>query len=143
VLGVRELRDDELESIVPILATMYENVPPELLRERLAEIRTTAWRCIGVFEGERIVGLAGCWVNTRFYCGRHLYVDHFYICPEHRSHGIGGMLVTHLKDLARAERCEIVCLDTFVANAGAQRMWFREGFEIVGFHFVQSVSGLE
>jgi GNAT superfamily N-acetyltransferase len=141
VLVVRELRDDELEAILPILAAMYADVPPAALRERLAEIRTSNWRCAAVLEDELIVGLAGYWVSTRFYCGRFLYVDHFYVRPERRSGGIGAALLEHLENRARAADCEIVCLDTFVGNDRAQRFWFRHGFRIVGFHFVQTLGG--
>jgi ribosomal protein S18 acetylase RimI-like enzyme len=82
------------------------------------------------------VGLTGYWLNTRIYCGKYLYIDHFIIKPGNRSRGVGAQLLSYVRALADHYQCEQVCLDTFVSNSMAQSFWTRHGFSIVGFHYV-------
>ncbi len=87
------------------------------MASRLGEIAELNWRCVGVFDQATLVGLSGYWINTRLYCGKYLYIDHFIIDEERRRSGIGALLLDHLKQLAKEEQCEHVCLDTFVSNS--------------------------
>lgn len=135
-LRVRELQTDELYMAIPLLSQLYSQLSRELLLTRLAEISGLNWRCVGVFDQNIMIGLSGYWLNTRLYCGKYLYIDHFVIDNKRRSDGVGTQLLAYLKQLAKDKNCEQVCLDTFVANSLAQSFWLRHGFNIVGFHFI-------
>jgi GNAT superfamily N-acetyltransferase len=135
-LRIRELQTDELYMTVPLLSQLYSQVSTELLLTRLAEISGLNWRCVGVFDQNIMIGLSGYWFNTRLYCGKYLYIDHFVIDNKRRGDGVGTQLLAYLKQLAKDKNCEQVCLDTFVANSLAQSFWLRHGFNIVGFHFI-------
>jgi GNAT superfamily N-acetyltransferase len=133
---IRELAINELSRTLPLLSRLYTKVSNELLAARINEISQSNWRCLGVFDEDKLIGLSGYWLNTRLYCGKYLYVDHFIIDDDYRCFGIGTVLLAELKQLAIEHDCEQVCLDTFVTNSVAQKFWFRHGFNIVGFHFV-------
>lgn len=135
-LTIRELRPDELHWTFALLSTFYPSLTKDVLLSRLEAITVLNWRCVGVFEGADLVGLSGYWLNTRIYCGKYLYIDHFIIEGGHRCRGVGAQLLDYLKTLARDQGCEQVCLDTFVTNSLAQSFWSRHGFGIVGFHYV-------
>ena len=135
-LQIRELQTDELYMAIPLLSQLYSQLSKELLLTRLAEISGLNWRCIGVFDQNIMVGLSGYWLNTRLYCGKYLYIDHFVIDNKRRGDGVGTQLLIYLKQLAKDNNCEQVCLYTFVANSLAQSFWLRHGFSIVGFHFI-------
>lgn len=134
-LTIRELQTDELHMTLALLSTFYPALDRETLLRRLEAIAVLNWRCVGAFEGADLVGLSGCWLNTRLYCGKYLYIDHFIVEGGRRCKGVGAQLLGYLKSLACDQGCEQVCLDTFVTNSLAQSFWSRHGFEIVGFHY--------
>lgn len=135
-MAIRELGADELHMTLTLLSIFYPNLDKELLLSRLETIALLNWRCVGVFEGADLVGLSGYWLNTRIYCGKYLYIDHFIVEGGRRCKGVGAQLLDYLKSLASDHGCEHVCLDTFVTNSLAQSFWTRHGFGIVGFHYV-------
>lgn len=137
MLDVRDLHSEDKHLLIEMLGLMYQTVPVHELASRYEAIVKTPWKCLGIFADGELLGIAGYIVNTRFYCGRYLYVDHFFVAEGHRSQNIGARLIGALNAVALSEGCEQMCLDTFVSNGRAQRFWFREGFQIVGFHFVK------
>lgn len=136
LLVIRELAADELHMTLALLSAFYPNLDKELLSQRLDTIALLNWRCVGVFDGADLVGLSGYWLNTRLYCGKYLYIDHFIVEGGRRGKGVGAQLLEYLKGLANEHGCGHVCLDTFVTNSAAQSFWTRHGFGIVGFHYV-------
>lgn len=140
-LIIRTLARPELSLIEPMLELFYPEVAIDTLRSRIDEISNLNWRCLGVFnEQGKLVALSGFWINTRLYCGKYLYVDHFIVNLQCRSQGIGTRLLECLKTIAHTHKCEQVCLDTFITNSSAQKFWFQQNFSIVGFHFTQSLT---
>ncbi|WP_277759956.1 GNAT family N-acetyltransferase [Pseudomonas sp. A34-9] len=133
---IRVLQDYELPMTLGLLSTFYPDLNKDLLLERLKTVAKLNWQCVGVFEEAELVGLTGYWLNTRIYCGKYLYIDHFIIKLGNRSRGVGAQLLNHVRALADHYQCEQICLDTFVTNSMAQSFWTRHGFSIVGFHYV-------
>ena len=137
-MDIRELDPSaDRAGILELLGEIYPRLEPRTLADRLDVIGPSGWRCAGGFVDGRLVALTGFWVQTRFYCGRYLYIDHFVVTARLRSLGLGEQLLSHMHDIAVAEGCEQTCLDTFIANEAAQRFWRREGYTEVGLHFVR------
>jgi len=135
-LMISELKNEELNITIPLLSKFYQNLDENLLKNRLDDVSKLNWKCLGLFSNDKLIGLSGYWINTRIYCGKYLYIDHFIIDDSCRCKGSGAKLLNHLKELAIANNCEQVCLDTFVSNSLAQSFWSKHGFKIVGFHYV-------
>jgi GNAT superfamily N-acetyltransferase len=51
-----------------------------------------------------------------------------YVEPEQRNNGIGQMLTERFLDWARLNDCVEAHVDSYSANAGAQRFYERVGF---------------
>ena len=62
-------------------------------------------------------------------------VDNFVVDEAFRSQGVGAKMMKCLEEKARSLGCKIVVLDTYVTFAGAHKFYFRQGYEILGFHF--------
>jgi GNAT superfamily N-acetyltransferase len=127
-------------AILGLLGEIYPAVPQETLGDRFDVIENSGWRCAGVSVHGELIALSGFWVQTRFYCGRYLYVDHFVVTSARRLQQIGQRLLAFLHELAVAEGCELTCLDTFVTNTRAQDFWLREGYQWVGKHFTRPIT---
>jgi GNAT superfamily N-acetyltransferase len=129
----------ERPGFLHLLASLYPAISPADLEARFDEVKQRGWCCVGLFDSarraERLIGMAGYWLATRFCYGRFLYVDHFIVQSEYRGGGVGVKLWEHLEEVARASACRRIVLDTFVMNSVAQRFWMNAGLSIVGFHF--------
>jgi len=139
-LEILRLEGEKINESIDLLKTFYPTINPEILSERLSVISKLDWACIGIYADKKLVGLTGYWINTRLYCGKYLYIDHFIVDPQFRKHGIGEKLLRRVKEVAIEEVCNHVCLDTFISNSLAQKFWFKHGFSIVGFHFVNDLN---
>ncbi|HAE46117.1 MAG: GNAT family N-acetyltransferase [Tistrella sp.] len=135
--GIAEIDRSRPEEILPLLTRLYPAIPAETIAARLARVAAGDWRCLVMREAGQIVALSGFRIMERICYGRFLYVDHFVTDDTRRSRGAGRVLLDRLAGLARDEGCESMVLDTFVTNARAQKFWFREGFQVVGFHFLR------
>ena len=83
--------------------------------------------------------VAGYRIIEMLYCGRILVVDDLVTDEAARSGGHGKRLLDWLRDEARALGCRQLHLDSGVWRPDAHRFYFREGFHILGFHFVADV----
>ena len=132
---IRELQQEEFPLILPLIERHNAKIPPEELHRRLKAMIPCGYHCIAAFEGERIVGVAGYWLGARFYCGEYMDVDNVVVDPDLRSKGVGAKMMDWLEAKARDRGCKVVVLDSYVTYAGAHRFYFRQGYEILGFHF--------
>jgi GNAT superfamily N-acetyltransferase len=132
---IRELTAAEFPLIMPLIERHNANIAPEELRRRLDVMVPHGYHCIAAFLEDRIVGVAGYWLGARFYCGEYMDVDNVVVDPELRSRSIGAQMMDWLEAKARDLGCKLVVLDSYVTYAGAHRFYFRQGYEILGFHF--------
>lgn len=133
---VIELINEKIDLAIPLLSKFYPDLDNNMLKIRLHDVSKLNWKCLGLFSDGKLIGLSGYWINTRIYCGKYLYIDHFIIDSNYRYEGLGEKLLNFLKKLAIANSCEQICLDTFVSNNLAQSFWSKHRFKIVGFHYV-------
>jgi len=134
-ISVRELLEDELALILPLIEKHNFKIPPKELQRRLQLMMTHGYHCIAAFDAGRLVGVAGYWLGARFYCGEYMDVDNVVVDEALRSKGVGAKMMEWLEEKARSLGCKIVVLDSYVTFAGAHRFYFRQGYEILGFHF--------
>ena len=138
-LTIRELSQEEFPLILPLIEKHNAKIAPEELRRRLEVMVTHHYHCIAAFLVLRMVGVAGYWLGARFWCGEFMDVDNVVVDETLRSQGIGKQLMDWLHIKARESNCKIVVLDSYVTYVGAHRFYFREGYEILGFHFKRDV----
>jgi len=106
----------------------------------VAQVRRQAaqgYRLLAAWRDGRVDALAGYRVQENLLYGRFLYVDDLVAAPDARRHGAGAMLIDALRDEGRLQRCATLVLDTGLANALAQRFYFRQGLLATGMHFRQ------
>jgi GNAT superfamily N-acetyltransferase len=134
-ITIRELATGELPLILPLIERHNAKIEPVELRRRLEAMIPHGYHCIAAFDGDRVVGVAGYWLGARFYCGEYMDVDNVVVDESLRSRGIGVRLMDWLHAKAAELGCKVVVLDSYVTFAGAHKFYFREGYEIIGYHF--------
>lgn len=126
--------------IVPLLQKLgNDNVSETLLKERLLEMATQNHECIGIYDGEILIGTCGMWFQTRHYAGKSVEVDHVFIEETHRNRGIGKQLMQFVYDYAEKKKCNWVELNTYVHNFPSHKFYYNEGFVAKGYHFVKEL----
>ena len=74
------------------------------------------------------------------YGGRRLEIDDLVTREADRSQGYGAALLAHLEAQARRLGCSAVMLNSACHRSRAHRFYFRQGHEILAFHFEKPLS---
>lgn len=120
--------------------TVHRQLRPTLDLDYVAQIE----RMIG--EGARLtqfvekdaVRAIALWrVFETTYCGRRLEIEDLVSDETRRSAGHGAAMLHWFKDKAKTLGCPTITLISATHRSRAHRFYFREGFEISAFHFVQ------
>jgi len=132
---IRFLAQDEMDGMVPFVELLNQGMETSLIKSRLEEMKQLSfYKCLGAFDGERLVAICGVWEMTKFYSGKQIEIDNFMIYPEYRSQGLGKKIMNYLYDYAKQRDCLSVELNAYVGAPKAHKFYFREGFHIKGFH---------
>ncbi|CAG9221479.1 Ribosomal protein S18 acetylase RimI [Paraburkholderia sabiae] len=107
---------------------------------RVSTQRAQGYCLLAVWEGGKPVALAGYRRVDNLIHGRFIYVDDLVTDEAGRGRGHGERLLAELGTLGRAENRERMVLDTGLANALAQRFYFRCGLLARGLHFSMDLS---
>lgn len=126
---------EELECIIPFLQLLNDKIPLEQLQERLADMRSQHYECVGVYDDGKLIGVSGLWIMTKYYVGRHIEPDNVIIDPAYRGRGIGEQLMEWIYDYGRSRGCVASELNCYVSNNAGQKFWMNQGYKIVGYHF--------
>ena len=105
--------------------------------KRFVAMFSHEYDCVGFYDGESLVGLCGLWYQTRHYSGKSCELDHFYIKPDFQGKGLGTQFLDWISEKLKAEGYEAIELNAYKENTASHRLYAREGFEHLGFHFVK------
>ena len=134
------LSHNDIPQIVPLIKVFNENkFSDEVLLNRFKEMFSQQYECVGIFDQNRLIGVAGLWYQMRHYSGRSCEVDHVYIDERFRSEGIGKKLFTFIEAHVTSKGCEAVELNTYVQNSASHKFYYNLGFKILGFHFLKEI----
>ena len=136
-LRIRELTATEFPSMFALVHLNNPKVTKAMFTKRLADMLPFGYHAVAAFHGEKMIGISGFWLRSRFWCGRQMDIDNFFIHREYRNGGLGKKLVQWLEKRAITEQCELIVLDTYADYFLAQRFYHREGFVSTGVHMTK------
>jgi GNAT superfamily N-acetyltransferase len=125
----------EILTIIPLLRILNDQIAEETLTERVNEMVERGYECVGIYDGEKLIGICGLWILTKYYVGRHIEPDNVMILPEYRGQGIGEKLMEWVYGYGRSKGCIATELNCYTANTAGQKFWANEDYRIVGFHY--------
>ena len=97
------------------------------------------YRLLALFDGPRVLALAGFRVQENLVHGRFLYVDDLVTDAALCGAGHGERLMTRLKQEAGTLGCAKLVLDTPLSNSLGHRFYFRNGMLATSLRFNVSV----
>lgn len=128
---------EEMVAQLPIIKQLYPDYTIEKYKSLLEQMVPNNYKQLIVVQENQTVGLAGFWIGTKLWCGKYLEFDNVVVHQDFRSKGIGSLMTTYLNQKAVEENCNMMALDAYTNNFGAQKFYMNHGFVPKGFHFVK------
>jgi GNAT superfamily N-acetyltransferase len=130
---------ENLGSIIPLLQVLNDKIDRQTLVERLDKMIEQGYECVGVYDGEKLIGVSGLWILTKYYIGTHIEADNVVILPEYRGQDIGERMMEWIYEYGRSKGCTASELNCYVTNSGGQKFWANQGYKIIGFHYQKAL----
>jgi diamine N-acetyltransferase len=126
--------------IIPFLKLLNDTIADDTLESRLTEMFAQGYKCVGIFDEDKMIGLSGLWILTKYYVGRHIEPDNVIIHPSYQGKGIGELLMQWIYEYAVAQGCVASELNCYTTNHAAQKFWANQGYKILGFHYQKKLT---
>jgi GNAT superfamily N-acetyltransferase len=97
------------------------------------------YQMLAAYLDKKMVGIAGYWVLTRFYSGKYIHIGNMVVDKDHRSLGIGKLMLDFIEQEGKRQNCEHLMLDSKMDNKKAHNLYLKENFEIMGYHFMKDI----
>jgi GNAT superfamily N-acetyltransferase len=130
----------EIASVFPILIQHHKHITKENFLRNIDEILSEKnYQMIAAFIEDKMVGIAGYWVLTRFYSDKYVQVGNMVVDEQHRSTGVGKTILDFIENEGKKRGCQHFILDSRLDNKKSHDFYLREGFEIMGYHFMKDI----
>ena len=137
---IKEIKaGNEMAARYELFAQLNPSVPKNDYVRMLKDMCSQGYRMIGIFDKDVCMGISGFWIGTKLYCGKYLEPDNVVIDKDHRSKGVGKILMDWLEEEAKRNDCSMVMLDAYLENIPGHRFYYREGYVARGFHFIKKI----
>lgn len=130
---------ENIAVILPLMRLINTTTPDKVLEERVIEMAHQNYKCLGVYDGDKLIGICGLWFMTRHYCGKSMEPDHVIVAEEYKNKGLGNQLFEWLFEYAKSQGYEASELNSYVENTRSHKFYYNLGYEIKGFHFVKKL----
>lgn len=134
MMKIKLIDNGDIHCIIPLLTILNSSIDHLTLQIRLDAMVKQGYRCVGVYDEERLIGISGLWILTKYYVGKHLEPDNVIIHPDYRGKGLGKILMQWIYNYAREEGCVASELNCYVDNVEGQKFWEHEGYVVIGKH---------
>lgn len=138
-MTIRELSADEIRGIYPFAKLLNPTMEQARFNVLIEQMLGDGYRCAGVLDGERLIGVCGLWIRSQFFSGRTVELDNLVLLDDYKNQGHGRALMRWVEDLGRTEGCEKGWLKTYVGNTPSHRFYYNQGYDIVGFGFLKDL----
>ncbi|MEJ2373357.1 MAG: GNAT family N-acetyltransferase [Sulfurimonas sp.] len=135
MIDFKFIDEQDIYSIIPLLKMLNDTIEDDILKQRLDEMLIQGYKCIGIFDGDKLVGICGIWILTKYYVGKHIEPDNVFISPAYQNQNIGTQLMAWITKYAKENGCIASELNCYVNNKRAQKFWEKDGYEVIGLHF--------
>ena len=132
---IKLIEQKNIKCIIPLLHKLNPNIEIAVLESRLDDMLKNNYECVGVYDGENLIGISGLWILTKYYVGKHIELDNVYISREYQGKGLGKQLVHWILDYGKSKGCIASELNCYVGNAKGNKFWEEMGYEKIGYHF--------
>lgn len=132
--------EDDLRACWPTMRELRPHIDSaEMFIERFERMRAQSYRLLVIWRDSEVLALGGYRYQENLLYGRAIYLDDFVTRESSRGEGWGQLIINVVTSLAEDAGCEKLVLDTSLANALAQRFYFRQGLLSGAMRFSKSI----
>jgi len=136
-LEIKLIPTKNILSILPLLKVLNSTTSDEILIQRILEMATQHYKCVGMYLNNELIGISGLWFLTRHYCGRTIEPDHVVINSMHRNKGLGKKLFEWIYTYTQSIGYEATELNTYIDNVKSHKFYENEGYKKLGYHYLK------
>jgi len=133
------IEKDNMNSIIPLLEQLNPKIGNSILQERLNEMVAQGYKCVGVYDKNKLIGISGIWILTKYYVGRHIEPDNVFILPEYQGKGIGNLMMEWIFNYGKSIGCVASELNCYTSNTEGHKFWKKQGYEVMAYHFLKQL----
>ena len=138
---IKEMSNNDLEQIIPLISQLNPTMDLELVKERLLMMfEISTYTCFGFFKEDTIVGLCSSWLTVRMYSGKQLEIDNVIVDANYQSQGLGQQFLKLVEEWAIDHDCLSVELNAYLRNVRGHKFYHNHGYGILGFHYQKIIS---
>lgn len=134
-IKIQLIDSKNMDQIIPLLSELDPDIPIELLKTRLKDMKVDGYECAGLYDQELLIGICGIWTLHKYYIGKHIEPDNVFIKPQYRNQGIGEKLNRWLEALAVKRNCRAIELNCYIKNEKGKKFWDNCEFKVIGVHY--------
>lgn len=136
-IEIKLILPKDILCILPLLKELNKTTTHAVLKQRLLEMTTQHYKCVGMYLNDELIGISGLWFLTRHYCGKTIEPDHVVISSKHRNKGLGKKLFEWIYNYAQSIGYEATELNTYIHNVKSHKFYENEGYKKLGFHYLK------
>jgi GNAT superfamily N-acetyltransferase len=129
--------DAEINACFDVMSELRPHLKHDTFLATIRSMQADGYRLAFISENDKPIAAAGYRILSNLHYGKYLYVDDLVTAADTRSTGQGKAMLAWLTDLALAENCAVIHLDSGTQRAEAHKFYFREGFNIASYHFAR------
>ncbi len=126
---------DELRACLPVMRELRPELGEAEMLSQVELQRREGYRVAMLTVDGVVKTVAGFRVQLMLSSGKTMYVDDLVTAGAARSEGYGREMLRWLTELARAEGCATISLDSGTQRREAHAFYLRERLRITSFHF--------
>ena len=135
-MPIREIvADEDVRRSFAVIRQLRPHLAEDEYVTRVRAQRAGGYRLAVVEENGTVHAAAGFRILDMLVQGRHMYIDDLVTDETERSKGHGDALFDWLRELAAADSCVMLELDSGVQRTRAHAFYFRKRMHIASFHF--------
>ncbi|PHQ55355.1 MAG: GNAT family N-acetyltransferase [Lutibacter sp.] len=136
-IEIKLIPSKDILTILPLLKELNKTTSDSVLKQRVIEMTTQHYKCVGMFLKDELIGISGLWFLTRHYCGKTIEPDHVVISSAYRNKGLGKKLFEWIFKYAQSIGYEATELNTYINNVKSHTFYENEGYKKLGFHYLK------
>ncbi|WP_434626887.1 GNAT family N-acetyltransferase [Chromobacterium sp. CV08] len=132
-------QDQEIERCFPVMRQLRPHLRSETFVAAVRAQMAEGYQLAYLQEDGAVACVAGFRLQRTLVAGRSLYVDDLATDETTRSRGHGAAMMAWLRQLAIAEGCGEIHLDSGVQRHRAHRFYLNRNMDIVAHHFSEQL----
>ncbi|PML78760.1 GNAT family N-acetyltransferase [Enterovibrio norvegicus] len=122
--------------VLDVLTQLRPHFSQDALAAQIKRQQQSGYQLAYVKSDNIVLAVVGFEVRESLAWGKHIYIDDLVTNENHRSQGVGKVLMAWLKHHAAEHGCKQIHVDSEIQRFKAHIFYQREEFKTIAHHFV-------